>query len=242
MLSIEKQNEIREKYRVRNPGWRPATEIFADLVRSKFTRGSRVLDLGCGRGGLVEQLQPSLGFIAGLDADIVSLREHRLARGIDSFPRIAAVSERLPFREDSFDIIFASWTLEHIEKPEKTFRQIGRVIHPGGIFVFITPNRLHPLVRLNLQLGRVEWLQVALVEKLYGRDRQETFMARYRANTTADLTDLARIAGMRINQLEMVVDPSYVAFRPGLLRLASRLDSWLAERQPIHITGEMVRE
>jgi hypothetical protein len=67
-------------------------------------------------------------------------------------------------------------------------------------------------------------------------------MVHYRANTTADLTDLARIAGMRIIQLEMVVDPSYVAFRPGLLRLASRLDSWLAERQPIHITGEMVRE
>ena len=50
MLSLERQNELREAYRRANPGWRPATEVYADLVRGRLSGQARLLDLGCGRG------------------------------------------------------------------------------------------------------------------------------------------------------------------------------------------------
>ncbi|MEM9773061.1 MAG: hypothetical protein AAF902_00670 [Chloroflexota bacterium] len=61
MLSLDKQNELREEYRQLRPDWRPATELYADLVRSHLTPTSELLDLGCGRGGLIEQLVDTHG-------------------------------------------------------------------------------------------------------------------------------------------------------------------------------------
>ncbi|MFW6098202.1 MAG: methionine biosynthesis protein MetW, partial [Chloroflexota bacterium] len=78
MLPLDRQNTLREQYRRRHPQWRPATEVYAELVRQNLRPDSRVLDLGCGRGGLVEQLEHPLRLIAGVDPDHRSLREHRL--------------------------------------------------------------------------------------------------------------------------------------------------------------------
>jgi trans-aconitate methyltransferase len=60
MLSLAEQNRWREVYRQRRPDWRPATEVYAGLVRSFLKPETRLLDLGCGRGGLVEQLAEQL--------------------------------------------------------------------------------------------------------------------------------------------------------------------------------------
>ena len=54
MLTLDKQNALRERYREANPGWRPATEVYSELVQRAINPASRLLDLGCGRGGLLE--------------------------------------------------------------------------------------------------------------------------------------------------------------------------------------------
>ena len=237
MLSLEQQNELRERYRQENPGWRPATEVFADLVRQNLRPDTRLLDLGCGRGGLVEQLGAPLAQIVGIDPDVVSLREHRLARLDPPMPRVAGFSERLPFADESFDLIFASWLLEHLPRPVSVFRQIGRVLQPGGVFAFITPNKRHPLSALNRLAGRFAGLQGVFVQRLYGRAPEDTFPVSYRANSAVELQELARRGGMRLAQLEAIADPTYLAFRPSLLRPAGRLDSLLAGEQGIHLVG-----
>ena len=77
MLSLDRQNHWREVYAAAHPGWRPATERFAALVRAARPPGTRLLDLGCGRGGLVEQIDDPAG-VVGIDPDFASLRDHRL--------------------------------------------------------------------------------------------------------------------------------------------------------------------
>ena len=69
MLTLDRQNALREAYRIMRPGWQPATERFAALVRTHLSPDSRILDLGCGRGGLVEQLNHPLAQIVGIDPD-----------------------------------------------------------------------------------------------------------------------------------------------------------------------------
>lgn len=52
MLSLERQNALRERYRAEHPGWRPATEVYADLVRAHCRPDSRLLDVDTDTVGL----------------------------------------------------------------------------------------------------------------------------------------------------------------------------------------------
>lgn len=233
MLSLEQQNALREQYRRQRPGWRPATEVYAALVRAHLAPQARVLDLGCGRGGLVEQLDHPLTLLAGVDPDLASLAAHRLPL----LPRAAAFSEALPFADGRFHVVFASWLLEHLPRPLATLREIRRVLRPGGAFIFITPNARHPLAQLNRGFGRLGVWQQWLVARLYGRAGADTFPTAYRANTAADLRALSGRSGFHVHALHALPDPTYLAFTPSLFRLACALEARLAADRHIHLVG-----
>lgn len=234
MLSLERQNELRERYRRQHPGWRPATEIYADLVRTHLGRDDRLLDLGCGRGGLVEQLTHPLLQMMGVDPDLTSLREHRLP-----LPRAQAFSHRLPFAAGTFDLIFASWLLEHLPQPDRDFREVARVLRPGGTFIFLTPNRRHPLSHFNHVLGRLGRVQGWLVRGLYGRAAADAFPTFYRANSRRDLERLAAASNLRLAQFQTVADPTYLAFTPALFHLMQRLEARMPDERGMHIVGAL---
>lgn len=236
MLSLEQQNVLREQYRQLNHGWLPATEQYAELVRQQLAPGKRLLDLGCGRGGLVEQLDHPVTEVVGIDPDFQSLREHRL-----DLSRAAALSDRLPFAANSFDLVFCSWLLEHLEYPLATFRAISRVLRPGGAFVFITPNGSHPLSLLNQGLGRFSKLQGRIVERLYGRSPSDTFSTFYRANRLVQLQKLSRDSGLTLAYWYTIADPTYLAFSPALFRLMCWFEKALSERRRLHIVGMLIK-
>ncbi|MDX1613247.1 MAG: methyltransferase domain-containing protein [Candidatus Promineifilaceae bacterium] len=237
MLSLEEQNRLRQSFQRRHPEWRPATEVFADLVRQRLKPNSRVLDLGCGRGGLVEQLDYPLDQMVGVDPDLYSLRRHRLADGESPLARVAAFNQALPFAAHSFDLVFASWVLEHLQQPQRDFAQIARLLRPEGAFVFITPNRRHPLAMLNRLLGRFNAMQDVVVGRLYGRNAADTFPVRYRANTAADLRSLGAAAGLTLTEIHTISDPTYLAFSDAFFRLAAWMDQRLSPSRQIHLVG-----
>ncbi len=237
MLSLDRQNQLRQQFRQINPEWQPATEIYARLVSQHLRPDSRLLDLGCGRGGLIEQLGHPLDMCTGLDPDLESLRQHRLRDGLSPLARVAGLSQQLPFNDRAIDLIFTSWVLEHLSQPEDDWRQIGRVLRPGGLFIFITPNKRHPLASLNRSLGRFSRLQGQLVFRFYGRKAVDSFPTYYRANTMADLRSLATSAGMRLTQLQTVPDPTYLAINPALFRLSCWLEARLPVERHIHLVG-----
>ena len=142
-----------------------------------------------------------------------------------------------PVESQSFDLVFASWVLEHLAQPENDWRQIGRVLRPGGVFVFITPNKRHPLALLNRSLGRFSRLQGQLVYRFYGRKAVDSFPTYYRANSRADLSQLAASAGMRLTQLQAIPDPTYMALNRTMFRVSSWLESILPAGRHIHLVG-----
>lgn len=232
MISLDRQNQLREQYRHSHPRWQPATEVFAGLVRDNLQFDSRVLDLGCGRGGLVEQLEHPLALVIGVDPDLLSLCEHRL-----ELPRAQAISFHLPFAAQTFDLIFASWLLEHLARPQDDLAEIARVLRPGGAFVFITPNARHPLALLNRLLGRLGALQGRLVKRLYGRSAADTFPTYYRANSRPALARLATQSGLQLERLQPIPDPTYLAFTPILFRAAQALERRLPPGRHLHLVG-----
>lgn len=232
MLSLDKQNVYREKYRQQQHGWQPATAVYAALVQGELRPSSSLLDLGCGRGGLVEQLAHSLCQMVGVDPDWLSVHEHRL-----NIPRVVAQSEQLPFQENAFDLVIASWVLEHLPEPGQVFSAVSRILKPGGAFVFITPNGRHPLTILNRSLGKAGQAQGRLVKWLYGRAPDDTFPTFYQANTPSQLGKLCQQHGLVLDALHPIPDPTYLAFNQTMFRLMCLLENRLPPSRKLHLVG-----
>lgn len=237
LLPLDVQNAYRERYRTLRPGWRPSGDLLETIVRGYVTHDSRVLDLGCGRGGVAELFWRDVRLAAGLDPDASSLADHRAA----GMPVVRGVAERLPFAADSFDLIVSIWVLEHLDDPLGAFIEVRRVLRPGGHFVFLTPNMRNPLMFMN-RLGRaLPALQRRLVPRIYGRDEADTFPVRYRANTEREIRDHARGSGLRVHDLRVIPDPTYLAVN-GLMFNASVMSERLMPKGwGVHLLGDLVR-
>lgn len=104
------------------------------LADAERLRG-QVLDLGCGVGLLLERL--SAGRHCGVDLSLGMLaaarrREVAVAQG-DAL--------RLPFLDDSFDLVFARALLHHLPRPQEGVGEIARVLRPGGQAILADTNR-----------------------------------------------------------------------------------------------------
>jgi ubiquinone/menaquinone biosynthesis C-methylase UbiE len=235
LLPLNVQNTYRARYRAMRPGWRSSGDQLEALVRGYVTPESRVLDLGCGRGGVVELFWRDVALAAGLDPDKPSLSEHR-APGM---PVIRGVGERLPFGDESFDLIVCLWVLEHLRDPSTVFREVRRVLMPGGHFVFLTPNLRNPLLLLN-RLGKaLPTLQRRVVPRLYGRVEADTFPVQYRANTVRGLRRLASDSGLRVAELRVVADPTYLALNSLMFRASVLSDRVTPRGWGVHLLGDL---
>lgn len=238
MLSLDRQNEYRERYGQIRRDWRSSGETYESMVRQYIAPGKdrvRVLDLGCGAGGVMELLSRQVLLAVGVDPDLASLREHR-----DEVTRLCAGrAECLPFEEGAFDLVTCSWVLEHLARPAEAFGEIARVLRVGGHLVFLTPNARNPIAAANRLVPRL--MQNRLVRRLYGREERDTFPTVYAANSVERIDALAGPAGLRPIQIELVSDPTYLAFNDVLFRLSIWLERWTPRERFVHIVGDYVK-
>ena len=233
MLSLDRQEAYRRRYAEDHPGWRHATQVYQDAVSARLTPATRLLDLGCGRGGVMERLHEHAAALAGVDPDFDSLRLRRLPGGWVACGR----GELLPFADGVFDLVCSSWVLEHLPDPATVFSEVARVLVPGGRVVLLTPNARHPMICANRLFG---WTKGALVARLYCREEGDTFPARYRANSLRRIDELAQGAKMKRVSLHLIGDPTYLAFSEVLFRLSCLLERLTPRSHRVHIVAEYV--
>lgn len=105
-----------------------------------------VLDNGCGNGVFLERLssdgRPGTRFV-GTDISMGMLERAKLRRAdCDSdIQLVQADACRLPFADDSFDVVFARGLLHHLPDPRAGAREMARVLRPGGAALVLDPNR-----------------------------------------------------------------------------------------------------
>ena len=108
-------------------------------------KGSHVLEGGSGPGFASSLFagEPGVGLSVALDKDLAALREGR--RRDPGLPAVRADVYRLPFRSGTFDLVWNSSTLEHLEASREALAEMRRVTKEGG-WVFIgVPYRCGPL-------------------------------------------------------------------------------------------------
>ena len=108
------------------------------LDQAAIQPGHRVLDIGCGTGALVTLIKSlhSDVDVVGLDPDPKALaRARRKAeRAAVTIQLDQGFSDELPYPDASFDRVFSSFMLHHLQagEKEKTLREVRRVLRPGG--------------------------------------------------------------------------------------------------------------
>jgi ubiquinone/menaquinone biosynthesis C-methylase UbiE len=101
--------------------------------------GIRVLDAGCGTGGLIRRLTPRHpGWRwSGIDLEPLAYALAR-ERTVGADIRPASVTA-LPFPDASFDAVVSADVLYHVDDDEAALREFFRVLRPGGIAVINVP-------------------------------------------------------------------------------------------------------
>jgi len=104
---------------------------------------ARILDLGCGPGGFLLPAARVFGEAAAIDismAWLVVCRKRLETERVRAL-LVCACAERLPFRQDTFDLVIAFDTLEHVADRDRMVGEAHRVVRPGRLVVCTTPNR-----------------------------------------------------------------------------------------------------
>ncbi|MCR4368482.1 MAG: class I SAM-dependent methyltransferase [archaeon] len=93
----------------------------------------KILDVGCSVGGIHERFIEKFGAqnLYGVDIEIKKDTEH--------YKNSSA--EKIPFKANTFDSVFAGELIEHVEKPAPFVAEVARVLKKGGVFILTTPNR-----------------------------------------------------------------------------------------------------
>lgn len=125
--------------------WVGADELRADIRRLELSAASRLLDLGCGPCGPLTFVLANVGCRGtGLELSAAALRAGRERAGSLGVAGLLTVQEDdlnapLPFGDRAFDAAMSLDVVCHIRDRIRLFREIARVLSPGGRFLFTDP-------------------------------------------------------------------------------------------------------
>jgi SAM-dependent methyltransferase len=107
------------------------------IAKSYFKKEyNTLLDVGCGRGDHLTEFQ-RMGFqCKGIDK---TEEAKELAKNIE-IGNVDVEKEPLPFKDNSFDVVFNKSLLEHLNYPDNFMRETYRVLKPGGRLIILTPD------------------------------------------------------------------------------------------------------
>jgi ubiquinone/menaquinone biosynthesis C-methylase UbiE len=135
--------------------------------------GKRTLEVGCGLGGFSINLAKKGASHIGLDISPTALQEaKRLAKQLkvdDKIDFILGDVQNLPFKEQEYDIVVCSETLEHVDDSDKGLKELVRVTKNSGHVAITLPNILStmfPVYLILLVMGQPQYAKKFLhVEK-----------------------------------------------------------------------------
>jgi SAM-dependent methyltransferase len=95
-------------------------------------RGKRVLDAGCGMGRFAEVVSRYGGEYVGMDYSFAIDAARTNVGHLPGVHLVQADIFRLPFADESFDLVLSLGVLHHTPDPRRAFAQLPRVLKPGG--------------------------------------------------------------------------------------------------------------
>ena len=143
--SIREFDRNARDYDHRSPFYYRMTRLCDNAVMERLSAlqlaASRLLDVGCGTGALLEKLSSRFPCLA-LDGIDISPKMLDIARGKD-IPRLSLAhgdAEELPYPDGTFGAVLCCSSFHHYPHPERALSEFLRVLVPGGYAVVCDMN------------------------------------------------------------------------------------------------------
>lgn len=142
------------------------TDVQEEVYTFGQFAGKAVLDIGCGNGYLLNQYARRGARPCGTDLTWTAIDLSRKRFALDRLDScfVQADAERLPFRDERFDLVVSAGVLHHIPRTEAAIGEIHRVLKPGGTIILMLYHRnslhyrlLYPLYGLFHPAFRWHW-------------------------------------------------------------------------------------
>lgn len=126
------------QYDQHTPVQQRVVQRLLERLSAELSQGpQRVLDIGCGTGQLLQQLAQHYpqAKLTGLDLapNMLQQAAERLGNGAEL---LQGDAERLPGKDNSFDLVVSTSTFQWLEECATCFGEVQRVLEPGGLFCF----------------------------------------------------------------------------------------------------------
>lgn len=201
------QDRYMTRFYDRASGWVDGTKEFHDLCIHHIPRGWKILEIGAGPSNQTSRFLKTLGELHGIDPDPDVLNNDALtsARVLEN--------DRYAYGDGEFDVCVSDYVMEHVADPDAHLREVNRVLKPGGVYLFRTPNRFH-YVAVVSSLTK-HWFHKLVANR--ARDlpagAHDPYPTVYAMNTRSAVRRIADAHGFEVAQLRMVEkEPSYGKF------------------------------
>ena len=136
----------------------------------EFINKGKFLDVGCGAGYSMQKAQEELNCeVFGIDPDPfghgVGRRESNFEIDIENIK--TAFSENIPFEDSSFDTVYSSHVLEHVNSEIDSLKEMKRVLKDDGVLIIGMPTASMAYVNWFTQL--LFTTHIKIVSVLFGR-------------------------------------------------------------------------
>jgi ubiquinone/menaquinone biosynthesis C-methylase UbiE len=199
------------------PDLKYSQEIYEKTLFENVISSGNWLDIGCGHHILPiwreiseRSLISKVNKVIGFDYDFESLKKHRSIK-----LRVRGDIVSLPFNDNIFDLVTANMVVEHLKEPQKQLIEIYRILKPGGLFIFHTPNLFGYSTFPNKFItGRV---RKRLIYFLQERAEDDVFETHYKMNTICDIETLVNKTKFEIINIETIVSSAQFFMIPFLV-------------------------
>lgn len=205
---------------------------FIELIRkhsyTKKVSGFNLLEVGCGTGEYTWRVAKKLRVnkIVGLDIskNVLNIAQKKSSK----YKNVSFVRQSIyktNFNNNSFDVVYCFYTLHHVDN-RKFFKEISRILKPGGLLFICEPNILNPLVFL-IKSSK-------LIKRIVGDSPNEWGVNPLTLNRYASGLKI-----ININYSEFIIPMSFFPFR--LLKTIDKMTNFISYIPIFKILGGSIQ-
>ena len=187
-----------------------------------------VLEIGCGRTApLLRKLKGTIGSLRGVDLVDFTIDD----------PDIELINNDVADMKDiadaDVDFAFSRSVMEHVGNIDRCYAELYRILKPGGIYLFLTPNFWDYGSLISCLIPNRFHQQI--VSRSEGRAAENTFPTFYRSNTRRSIERLAKSHGFTVKTLDYLGQyPAYLVFNRHLFVMGSKYEKFLERHAALH--------